>query len=122
MGKISCVPKMAIGTNGTPNPNAANIWPAFDFNVSANQAFSVANRANFVDPLIGRAVGQTSGGPQIATQPTYGTVFAEVASAQADASRPDNLIDRLLAGPSDTRAIAKGVCASVLGSAATLVQ
>ena len=36
--------------------------------------------------------------------------------------RPDNLIDRLLAGSSDTRAISKGVCAAVLGSAATLVQ
>jgi hypothetical protein len=37
-------------------------------------------------------------------------------------NRPDDLIDRLLAGTSDTRAIAKGVCAAVLGSATTLVQ
>ena len=45
-----------------------------------------------------------------------------LASFRAANGRPDNLIDRLLAGPSDTRAIAKSVCASVLGSAATLVQ
>ncbi len=112
----------AIGTNASPNPNAATIWPLFDFNMSASQAFSVANRNDFVDPLIARAVGQTSGGPQLASQPSYTDVYTELASFQAAGNRPDNLIDRLLAGPSDTRAIAKGVCASVLGSAATLVQ
>jgi len=49
-------------------------------------------------------------------------VYEELASFQAAAGRPDNLIDRLLAGSSDTRSIAKGVCAAILGSAATLVQ
>jgi hypothetical protein len=73
--------------------------------------------------LIARALGQTSGGSQLASQPSYITVYDEVAAFQnTGGQRPDNLIDRLLAGPSDTRAIAKGVCAAVIGSAATLVQ
>jgi len=112
----------AIGSNANPNPNAASVWPGFNFDAAASTSFSAGNRGGFVDPLIARAVGQTSGGPQIVTQPTYTEVYTEVASFSASGGRPDNLIDRLLAGPSDTRAIAKGVCASVLGSAATLVQ
>jgi hypothetical protein len=39
-----------------------------------------------------------------------------------DGIRPDNLIDRLIAGGTDTRSIAKGTCAAVIGSAVTLVQ
>jgi len=113
----------AIGTNANPNPDAATIWPAFDFNQAENQAFSAGNRNNFVDPLITRAVGNGPTGPQIATQPSYGVVYEELASFAAAGGRPDNLIDRLLlTGASDTRAIAKGVCAATLGSAATLVQ
>ncbi len=113
----------AIGSNTNPNPDAeAVIWTSFDFDQPATTAFSVANRDNFIDPLIARAVGQTSVGPQLASQPTYATVRDELGVFQAAGGRPDNLIDRLLVGPSDTRAIAKGVCASVLGSAATLVQ
>ncbi len=112
----------AIGSNANPNPDAGNVWPAFDFNQAAGTAFSAGNRGNFVDPLILRAVGQTSAGPQIATQPSYTQVNEELATFAASGLRPDNLVDRLLAGPSDTRAIAKGVCAAVLGSAATLVQ
>lgn len=112
----------AIGTNQSPNPDAANIWPGFDFDQAANQAFSVANRSSFVDPLIARAVGQTPAGQPIATQPSYAEIYEELATFQAANGRPDNLIDRLLTGPSDTRAIAKSVCAAVLGSAATLVQ
>jgi len=113
----------AIGTNAAPNPDAENIvWTSFDFDQAAATAFSVANRSKFVDPLIARAVGQTSGGPQLSSQPSYAVVNDELAVFAGGGGRPSNLIDRLLAGPSDTRAIAKGVCASVLGSAATLVQ
>ena len=113
----------AIGTNANPNPDAEGvIWTSFDFDQPAATAFSNANRSNFVDPLILRAVGQTSGGAQLASQPTYTQVNEELATFIAAGPRPDNLIDRLLAGPSDTRAIAKGVCAAVLGSASTLVQ
>ena len=113
----------AIGTNANPNPNAEGVvWTSFDFDQPAGTAFSVGNRGNFVDPLILRAVGQTSGGAQIASQPTYTEIEGELASNPPAGLRPENLINRLLSGGSDTRAIAKGTCAAVLGSAATLVQ
>ncbi len=113
----------AIGTDANPNPDAENvIWTTFSFDQQASTAFAAGSRSNFVDPLIARAVGQTSAGTALASQPTYAAVYDEVAAFSTDGTRPNNLIDRLLAGTSDTRAIAKGVCASVLGSAATLVQ
>ena len=112
----------AIGTATNPNPDAATYWPDFNFSQNAVDAFSVANRGKFVDPLILNATGQTPSGPTIATQPSYAELYDELAAFQAADGRPDNLIDRLLAGDSDTRAIAKGVCAAMLGSAATLVQ
>jgi hypothetical protein len=101
----------------------STIWSGFNFGAAPGTAFSVGNRDSFVEPLIARAVGHDSNDPQILTQPSYAIVHAEVASYVAGGGlRPDNLIDRLLTGTSDTRAIAKGVCASVLGSAVTLVQ
>lgn len=112
----------AIGTAANPNPDATTYWPEFDFDQPATDAFSASNRDGFVAPLVLRAVGQAPGAPDIATQPTYADIYDELASFRAADGRPDNLIDRLLAGPSDTRAIAKGVCAAVLGSASTLVQ
>jgi hypothetical protein len=100
------------------------IWPTFDFNSAPATAFAVGSRDAFVEPLIARAVGHSSTSAQIGSQPSYALVHEEVASfVSGGDDRPDNLIDRLLdGGASDTRAIAKGVCASILGSAATLVQ
>ncbi|MEL7186033.1 MAG: LamG domain-containing protein [Pseudomonadota bacterium] len=112
----------AIGSNANPNPNAALFWPGFNFDQSASVAFSSGNRNNFVDPLILAAAGQPSSGTQLESAPTYTTINTELSTFQASGLRPDNLIDRLLAGPSDTRAVAKGVCAAVLGSASTLIQ
>ncbi len=114
----------AIGTNLNPNLDAMNYWPDFEFGDPAATAFSVANRSDFVDPLIARAVGQTPSGPQLLTQPSYALIYEELASFRTSpgVDRPDNLIDRLLAGTGDTRAIAKGVCAAVLGNAVTLIQ
>ena len=101
----------------------ATIWPGFNFGAAPGQAFSVANRDSFVEPLILRAVGHSSTSPQLDSQPSYTIVHDEIAAfISGGGNRPDNLIDRLLGGTSDTRAIAKGVCASVLGSAATLIQ
>ncbi len=100
----------------------ATLWSGFNFGAAPDQAFSVGNRENFVQPLIERAVGHSRLGPQLATQPSYVTVYGEIADFPGAGTRPENLIDRLLSGTSNTRAIAKGVCASVLGSAATLVQ
>ena len=103
---------------------ANTMWPGFDFSAAPGTAFAAGPaRDSFVKPLIEGAVGHSPDTAPIASQPSYAVVHAELASFTASGNRPDNLIKRLLdAGGSDTRAIAKGVCASVLGSAATLVQ
>ncbi len=105
---------------------ANTIWTGadfFDFNQAPGTAFGAGNRDAFVEPLIRRAVGHSSTSPQIGSQPSYTLVHEEIASFAGGGSRPENLIDRLLQTPgTNTRAIAKGVCASVLGSAATLIQ
>ena len=114
-------------------PTASSYFPGFDFNESNSTAFTGAKRDLLVDPLITNIVGNAPTGPQLASQPTYATVYTELASFQAAGTRPDNLIERLLnpppdpdtglpVVPSDTRSIAKGVCAATLGSAVTLVQ
>jgi hypothetical protein len=65
--------------------------------------------------------------------PPVEDAYLELAGYQSvdPLGRPDNLIDRLLnpppvdgvpSVPSDTRGIAKGVCAAMLGSAVTLIQ
>jgi len=103
----------------------STLWTGFDFNAAPSISFSAANRGSFIEPLVLRAVGHSSTSAQIASQPNYTTVYDELASySSGGGNRPDNLIDRLLPpqGTSNTRAIAKGVCATVLGSAATLVQ
>jgi len=115
----------AIGTDADPNPNVANIWPNFNFGQPASQAFAVGSRDDFVEPLVRRAVGHSPLTTPIGSQPSYANVHDELAAfISGGAPRPDNLIDRLVnaPNPSGTRDIAKGVCASVLGSAATLVQ
>ncbi|MDX1515877.1 MAG: LamG domain-containing protein [Woeseiaceae bacterium] len=108
------------------SPQAATYFPGFNFNGAPGVVLaggpSPAPRDLLVDPLISNIVGNPPTGPQLATQPTYATVYTELASFQAAGGRPDNLIDRLIAGGSDTRAISKGVCAATLGSAVTLVQ
>ena len=103
-----------IGTNGNPGPNLGSMFPGFNFN-NANEF--ATNRDAFVNPLIDRIMGQNIG-----SQPARANVYAELASFQAAGGRPDNLVDRLVAGGSDTRSIGKGVCAAMLGSAVTLVQ
>ena len=95
------------------NPTA--LFPGFNFN--GVDEFG-ANRDAFVNPLIDRIMGTSLG-----SQPARADVYAELASyLSGGGDRPDNLVDRLRAGGSDTRAIAKGVCAAMLGSAVTLVQ
>ena len=95
------------------NPTA--LFPGFNFNGADEFG---TNRDAFVDPLIDRVMGTGLG-----SQPARADVYEELASyLSGGGDRPDNLVDRLRAGGSDTRAIAKGVCAAVLGSAVTLVQ
>jgi hypothetical protein len=103
----------------------STIWTGFDFTAAPATSFSIANRENFIRPLIENAVGHSRAGTQLLSQPSYVTVYDELAEySSGGGNRPDNLIDRLLPpqGTSNTLAIAKGVCAAVLGSATTLVQ
>ena len=103
---------------------ANTLWPGFNFGAAPGTAFAFgAARDSFVEPLVLSAVGHSSASTPIASQPSYAVVHEEVASFAGAGNRPQNLIDRLLQTPgASTRSIAKGVCASVLGSAATLVQ
>jgi len=99
------------------NPGTGPMFPGFDFDAPPSTAFAGANRDLFVAPLINSFMGTG-----LLSQPSYADVYDELASFQAAGGRPDNLIDRLLAGTSDTRAISKGVCAAMLGNAITLIQ
>ncbi len=93
-------------------------FPGFDFSAGPAVAFGGANRDIVIDALVANAIGTGLG-----TQPDYATLRDELGYAVSNGSRPDNLIDRLINGGSaDTAGIAKGVCAAVVGSAATLVQ
>ena len=103
-----------IGDTAATNP----YFPGFRFDVPAATAFAVGSRDDFVNPLLDNIMGTGLG-----TQPARADAYGELASFTPVVNgRPDNLIDRLLAGPSSTRAISKGVCAAMLGSAITLVQ
>ncbi|MDJ0908716.1 MAG: LamG domain-containing protein [Woeseiaceae bacterium] len=108
------------------SPGAASYFPGLNLNGNPATVLaggpSPAPRDLLVDPLIENIVGNARTGPVLGTQPTFATVYTELASFSAAGGRPDNLIDRLIAGGSDTRSIAKGVCAATLGSGVTLVQ
>ena len=106
-----------VNANGNPNPTRGQMFPGFNFDAAPGTAFSAGNRGLFVDPMINFAMGTG-----LASQPAYADVNAELATFQAAGGRPDNLVDRLIAGGSDTRAISKGVCAAMIGNAVTLVQ
>ena len=114
-----------IGSAGNPGPNLASLFPGFNWN---NGSEFSTNRDAFVYPLIDRIMGTNIG-----SQPIRAEVYEELATYQdptpvvdpdtlESLDRPDNLVDRLIAGGSDTRSIGKGVCAAMLGNAVTLVQ
>ncbi len=105
-------------------PKAASYFPGFDFNAAPATAFAGANRDLMIDPLIDRVMGIG-----ILTQPDFVDVQDELGyatTADLPVGRPDNLIERLLSSPTvpapNTRAVAKAVCASVVGSAVTLIK
>jgi hypothetical protein len=95
--------------------SAAAYFPGFNFGAAPATAF--ANRDALINPLIDNMMGIA-----IQTQPDFVTVRDELGYANALGGYPGDLIDRLIAGGTDTRSIAKGTCAAVLGSAVTLVQ
>jgi hypothetical protein len=100
-------------------PGANAYFGGFDFSQSPAAAYSGANRNQIIDPLVDRAMGIG-----IQTQPDFVDVRDELGYFTTDGTRPDNLVDRLLVSQDNpnTRAIAKAVCAAVLGSAVTLIQ
>ncbi|MDH3409481.1 MAG: LamG domain-containing protein, partial [Gammaproteobacteria bacterium] len=106
-----------VNMDGNPNPTRGQMFPGFNFDAAPGTAFSAGNRDLFVTPMIDFVMGTG-----LASQPAYADVHAELATFLAAGGRPDNLVDRLIAGGSDTRAISKGVCAAMLGNAVTLVQ
>ena len=102
-------------------PQAASFFnfTNFSFSQSPDVAYAGTQRNEVIDPLIDNFMGIG-----IQTQPDFVDVRGELGYVTSDGTRPDNLIDRLLVSDDnpDTRAIAKGVCAAVLGSAVTTVQ
>jgi mono/diheme cytochrome c family protein len=102
----------------------ADLFPAFPFTSSVGIAFPGPGPTEdaLIDPLLDRILGATAA--PIATQPDRVVVKDELGELihgiPLDPTRPG-----LAAGGGDetrTRAIAKSVCAAVLGSAAMLVQ
>lgn len=90
-------------------------FPGFNFNAAPGTAY--ANRDALITPLIDRMMGVA-----IQTQPDFVDVRDELGYTPTSGNHPGNLVDRLIAGGTDTRSIAKGTCAAVLGSAVTMVQ
>jgi hypothetical protein len=114
-----------IGTDASPGPNLGTMFPGFTW---TNATEFSTNRDAFVNPLIDRIMGTNLG-----SQPARADLYLELAAYQdptpevdpntgVSLDRPDNLVDRLIGGGSDTRSIGKGVCAAMLGNAVTLVQ
>jgi hypothetical protein len=97
--------------------SATDYFPGFQF--GSNPATAFANRDLLIRPLVDNFMGVA-----IQTQPDAVTIENEIGYNAFDpvTKRPQNLIDRLIAGGTDTRSIAKGACAAVLGSAVVLVQ
>lgn len=97
--------------------SAALYFPGFDFDATPLTAFG--NRNALIRPLVDKVMGIG-----IQTQPDAVDVEGEIAYNIFDplTLRPVNLIDRLIAGGTDTRSISKGACAAVLGSAVMLIQ
>ena len=93
----------------------ATYFPGFNFGAAPATAF--ANRDALITPLIDNMMGIA-----IQTQPDFVMVRDELGYTPAGGGHPGDLIDRLIAGGTDTRSIAKGACAAVLGSAVTLIQ
>ncbi|MGH8196205.1 MAG: LamG domain-containing protein [Woeseiaceae bacterium] len=97
---------------------SAAYFPEFDFAQAPNVAYAGASRDLVIQPLVDGVMGVN-----LQTQPLYPDILDELGYVASDGTRPANLIDRLIAGgTADTRDIAKGVCAAVVGSAVTTFQ
>jgi hypothetical protein len=101
------------------NAKATAYFNGFNFNLAPATAYAGAARNAIIDPLLDNAMGIG-----ILTQPDFTDVRNEIGYNTANGAYPGNLIDRLIVSPDNpnTSSIAKAVCASVVGSAVTLVQ
>jgi hypothetical protein len=92
-------------------PTAGTYFQGFNFGASVGAAFDTAGRNAVIDPLLAKIVGTN-----VSSQPDPVTTKAEV----------NGLIDHLTscstAPCANTKGVVKAACASVLGSAAMLVQ
>jgi hypothetical protein len=98
----------------------AAMFPSFDFTVVPSAAFPGNENALF-DPLIDRVIG---GSQPLTNQPTKVNLRAELhnmVNGSGDPTRP-GLLNTGTNDPTRTKAIAKGVCSAVVGSATMLVQ
>ena len=108
-------------------PDSAAFFNNFDFSVAPSIAYAGNARNQVIDPLIDAIFGIA-----ILTQPDFMEARDEVGYfifSGAPGTRPDNLIDRMLLQNQDplepqatSRGVAKGVCGSLLASAAMLIQ
>lgn len=91
----------------------ASRFPGFDFSAAPSTAYAGANRDALLDPLLVSTL--QNGASPVGSQPDQLEVRGEL----------NSLIDQLASTGNDatrTRTIAKAACASVLGSAAVLLQ
>jgi hypothetical protein len=98
---------------------AAAYFPGFNFGAAKATAYAGSNRDLIIDPLIDNAMGLF-----IQTQPDFSALKDELGYLAPIGGHPGNLVDRLLnsADNPSTGAIAKAVCATVVGSAVTTIQ
>jgi len=108
-------------------PGAAGFFNDFDFDRAPSIAYAGIERNDVINPLIDAIFGVA-----IQTQPDFIEARDEAGyfiGSGLPLARPDNLIDRMILANQDplepqatSRGIAKGVCGSLLASAAMLIQ
>ncbi len=98
---------------------AAAYFPGFNFGAPKATAYAGSNRDLIINPLIDNVMGIA-----IQTQPDFTDLRNELGYLAPSGGHPGNLIDRLInsADNPNTGAIAKAVCAAVIGSAVATVQ
>jgi hypothetical protein len=98
------------------------MFPGFDFaNWTPTTAFP-ANEDLLFNPLLNRVLGATQLGDQPDRTAVHDELHNMVNGYTGDPTRPGLLHTGVTNDATRTRAIAKGVCSSIVGSAAMLVQ
>lgn len=109
--------QLTAASNGLRNA----FFSGFDFNASANTAFSPANRVLITTPLLESVVGHEIDNAE-------GTELEDQADPDAVLSELDSLFDTMVSScgsgcnAEDTRTTVTSICAAVTGSALMLIQ